>query len=192
MHHIFICSLLLVIATISTAFQHSTTDKDGIYIHTIDKNGNPVTNYLGPPNSTEIKMLQKLHKPTPRSETVNPRVWNHTLQKRTKPSGNNGPNCDPNVTGDPDGFLAAEELMGYACSYITKFYHAVSSVYLGSVAYGCDYTSNEQGSLCDENSLANQNSAVDIECGNGTAGWWTDQGSLYAAGRTNVGVQFCW
>ncbi|MCJ1235500.1 hypothetical protein MMC14_003469 [Varicellaria rhodocarpa] len=192
MHPTFICSLLLAATTVSIAFQHSPGDKDGVYVHIIDKNGNPVTTYIGPPNATELQKI--LHKPTIRSEDVDPETLNH-LQRRKKqvgPSGNNGPNCVAEVTGDPDDFLAAEQIMGYACSTVSKFYHAISSVYLGSVAYGCDYTSNYQGSLCDQTSLTDQNAAVDIQCGNNTAGWWTDKGNWYAAGRTNVGVQFCW
>ena len=190
MHHISICSLLAII-TLSTAILHSPSDKDGVYVHVIDKNGNPVTTYLGPPNATELEQIKKLHKPTSRSVSE---ARSNALQirKSVGPSGDNGPNCDVDVTGDPDDLYAAEQIMGYACQYATKFYHAISSVYLGSVAYGCDYTENNQGSLCDPASLANQNAAVDIACGNNSAGWWTEKGFRYAAGRTNVGVQFCW
>ena len=182
-------SILFIIAIqAAAALQHSHGDANGIYLHSFNSAGNLITSYLGPPNRTKV------------ASHLRERQLEHSLgvMKRAKkpqgPTGQNGPNCSCDkdnqncINGDDVDYLDAESQLSVACDLVTGFIHAMSSVVLGSVAYVCDYGN---GNRCDSQSETHFNAEIDLKCQNNTAGWYTIKNYLFATGRTNVGVQFC-
>lgn len=184
---LFSLTLLIVAMRAAMALQHSHGDANGIYVHTFNSAGKLVTNYIGPPNRTKIAHTLKERQ---LEASLSPR----RAKKAKGPTGDEGPNCscdDDNrncVTGDDFDFYDAVTQLSVACDLVTGFFHAISSVVLGSVAYACEYGN---GNRCDSQSEAQFNSEIDLKCQNNTAGWYSIKNYLFATGRTNVGVQFC-
>ena len=187
MHLLHFAGLFIAATTVSAGFVHPPGSTDGIYVHTIDAHGNPVNTFIGP--SSHLKDAPHLIKALKERQT-GPAPSKIKMKARyAGPTGNEGVNCDSGVQGDPQDLVDAEFILGFACDSLQWWYHAISSVSLGAVAYACDYGN---GNHCDDETMANYQSDIDSACSNNTAGWYSIHNYLYATGRTNVGEQFCW
>ncbi|MCJ1230093.1 hypothetical protein MMC12_006764 [Toensbergia leucococca] len=170
--------LVLAITTVAIAFQHLPGAADGIYLHSYDASGNPMTEYLG----TNVSHLQATRQ---RRQYVQ---LDTRKKKPPKVPGSEGVNCNSSAIIDRDDLSGAESQLGFACDNLDWWYHAISSVYLTAVAYACDYG---DGNHCSIDTITSDNVQLNEGCGSNEAGWFAVQGYLYSTGRTSVGDQFC-
>ena len=183
-----IAGLLVAATKIYAGFELPPGATDGIWVHGFDANGDPTNTYIGPSShAQDAPHLIKALKERQLEAGPAPSKWKRKVHY-DGPTGDEGANCAGTVEGDPQDLVDAEFILGFACDSLQWWYHAISSVSLGAVAYACDYGN---GNHCDDQTMAQQQSAIDTKCTNGTAGWFSVHNYLYAAGRTTVGQQFC-
>lgn len=173
--------LLTVGGTFVSAFQHSPTDADGLYVHGYDASGSEIKNLIDPTNPIIPPEFRNktafANKPAP---TRNPAS---AILKRD----NFGAHCN-GIQSSPNDIYWATHDLGQACDNLGWWHSAISYQFQGAIAYACDYGN---GNHCDSTSMMARSTLIDIACGSDREGWYTVSNWKYAEGRTNAGTGFC-
>jgi hypothetical protein len=143
--------------------------KDGLYIHSLDENGNQSLEYLGVVNATGLPALDN--------------VDSDALSKRQSTFYS----CAGRFV-DATSLRNAEDGLAGICGQGLEFRQSISYQWGSAIAYGCNYGN---GQTCHSGDVRRFYNGLTNACGGSQTGWTTINEWHATYGVTVVGTGFC-
>ncbi|KAJ6473879.1 hypothetical protein C8R45DRAFT_1103548 [Mycena sanguinolenta] len=162
-------ALFLAFVATAVAFQRPTGGPDGLYIHSIDAEGNSVVEYLGVA-STSSNHIPRAAGPSAK------------FGKR------DGVTCGGG-SGSAGDFAQADQMLANFFGNGNTFKGKDIAYYYGSaVAFGCNYGNGQTDTASQWDSNVND---INQDCGVAGSGWYSYPSSKASFGRTLSSESFC-
>lgn len=201
-------AFLALISPLAHAYNITAGDKPGIYLHSLDANGNEVKTFAGAGNPNRKLKTRSRAAEIARSMVASAKFYrrdsadsssananNDLVERDSTPAGYT--TCVENVLDELD-WLSATNALANWCDQGQHFKSAVSALSTGAtsksgtVAYVCAYEGKKEGeNTCDHDSAVAYYSLINTVCHDARGGYYMIEDWGLSYGFDTVGVCFC-